>query len=759
MKLVGQIRCRAAGRRAAVALTSFWFGGGLFAEAQTSASAETNAPANALTQTNAPALTNAPAQTNAPAAETKGTAPPVEFKPLEPGEYNNWLDLGLGHFLVSDDKAQFQQRNHLPSGTFGGVQDFHWETSVGKQALFTVDGRGVFDNHDYDLTLGLTQPETGYVRAGYKEFRTYYDGSGGFFPPNNQWFNIYNDELQLDRSEAWIEAGLRVPNVPEITFRYSHEVREGKKDSTIWGDTGLTGGLGTRAIVPSFYGIDEKRNIFDLDAKHTIGKTEFGVGGRVDLLEQNDSLNIRRRPDETGTTVAGPGTSIDRYVTQRNNLDADNFNVHTFADTRFNDRVRFTVGGSFTTLETDISGSRIYGPSYDSVYNPLFVSRQERDSGFLDLGGGAHWKQYVGNMNLMFTPWEHVDVVPSLRIEHAQQDGYSHYISTDVGAAPTFPSTQQNITDEQERNYTDVSQALEVRYTGITNWVFYTRGEWVEGQEDLTEHQVDTDLPPPGTKIARDTDTTRFTQKYVLGINWYPQHRLNLSLQYYHRQQENDYNQDVDSTSNATNSGDRYPGFIMREEFKTDDVNFRVTWRPFPFLTTITRYDFQRSTIDNQGDHLDSVMSGDLTSHIINEGITLVPWNPIYIQLSATYAYNEWDTQATGQPGAAANLVTPSLNGYWMVGGTLGWTLDDRTDLQAQYSYYESDDFRNNSTVSTPYGNSSHEHRVTVALNRMLTKKLRWTMKYGFFDYDDDTSGNHNSYRAHMIYSSLQFRF
>ena len=93
------------------------------------------------------------------------------------------------------------------------------------------------------------------------------------------------------------------------------------------------------------------------------------------------------------------------------------------------------------------------------------------------------------------------------------------------------------------------------------------------------------------------------------------------------------------------------------------------------------------------------------------------------------------------------------------MGAVVGVALDERTDLQAQYSYYKSDNFIDNSAVSTPYGDESREHGVTVTLNRMLSPRLRWTLKYGFFDYADVTSGGHNDYTAHMVYTGLQYRF
>jgi hypothetical protein len=715
-------------------------------------------PVVALTGAWISAALLANAQTNSPPTDAE-TKPTTEFKPLAPGEYNNWLELSVGNFFVSGDHAQFQQRHQRPAGVFGGIEDFHWETPVQKQGILTIDGRGIFDNHDYALTLNVSHPEKGYVRAGYREFRTWYDGSGGFFPPNGQWFELFEDEMAVDRGEAFFEAGLTLPNVPVVTFRYSHQFRDGKKGSTSWGDTALTGGLGTRAIVPSFYDIDERRDLFELDVKHTLGKTDFGLGARLDLLNQENSRNMRRRPGETGTTVLGANTSIDRFVTQRDGLESDSFNVHGFSATQIKDNVLLTIGGSFTTLDTDISGSRIYGPDYDSVYDPNFVRRQERDSGFFDLGGGAQWKQYVGNVNLMFTPCENLTLVPSLRIEHVKQDGLASFTSTEVLAAPTFTTVEENLLNEAERQFIDVSEALELRYTGVTNWVFYLRGEWLQGQGDLTERQAETDLPPPSTTIERDTDSERFTQKYVLGVNWYPERRVNLALQYYHKNRDNDYDHNIDSTSNATNSGNRYPAFLVAQDFETDDVNFRVTWRPCSYFSSVSRYDFQLSTIDTRGDLLDSVQSGEMVTHIFSQNLTISPWNPVYLQLNGTYVSDELDTPATSQPGAAAGLVSKSRNGYWTVGAVVGLALNERTDLQAQYSYYQSDNFIDNSAVSTPYGDESHEHGVTVTLNRLLSPRLRLMLKYGFFDYHDVTSGGHNDYTAHLVYSSLQYRF
>ena len=103
--------------------------------------------------------------------------------------------------------------------------------------------------------------------------------------------------MHIDRGDAWVEVGLRVPDWPEITIRYSHEFRFGQKDSTVWGDTNLTGLASpfnsTRKIVPSFRDIDETRDIVSLEISKTIGNTDVLLGMRYEHNENDYSLNMQ----------------------------------------------------------------------------------------------------------------------------------------------------------------------------------------------------------------------------------------------------------------------------------------------------------------------------------------------------------------------------------------------------------------------------------------------------------------------------------
>ncbi len=675
--------------------------------------------------------------------------PPADVLAPESAKDNS-ITLGVGGWFTRGNDAQFMQRTGQRSGAFGGIENFHWEQTVTNQGLLKVDGRGLFDNHDYLLKMELSYPDRGYIHAGYREFRTWYDGSGGFFPRNGQFFNLYDDRLALDRGNAWFEAGWTPLDGPQVTFRYDYQFRRGQKDSTSWGDTSLTGlppPNNVRNIVPSFWDIDEKRHIFAGDVKHTVGPTDLSLGLRYELVEDNNSLNEHRRP----------GEASDRFVTQHENFSSDLFNTHFGSETRCTDKLMFTMGYSFTVLDTDISGSRIYGADYDAMFDPTFARRQQFDEGFINLGGGAQLKQHVANFSVLNTPWEDFSIVTAVRVEKYDTDGVASFIDTAVGAAPGLVTSQTPTLNTSSSGFVDVSESLEARYTGLRDWAFYARGEWLEGNGSLSEREMN--ATTLALSLFRDTDSERFTQKYSLGANWYPLRNLNLGGQYYHKQRDNSYTHTSDSTSNSGASGDRYPAYLLDQNFTTDDMNVRVTWRPWLNLTLVTRYDFQFSTINTRPDGLAEVQSADVTTHIISESISWSPANRWYLQATLNYVVDNTDTPAQDISGGASSIILPARNNYWNASFTAGFALNEKADLVANYFYYRANNYTDNSSTGMPYGAGAEEHGFTASLVRRITANITWTLKYGYFRNRDTSSGMNNNYEAHLLYTSWRMGF
>lgn len=652
-----------------------------------------------------------------------------------PGALKNWVEFGVGGTFFNGRRAAYQQRTDLPDGAFGGIEGFHFEQGVGEEGRFQVDGRGIFDNHDYALRFDLTLPEKGFFRAGYREYRHWSDPAGGWFPPTQGWYDLYSGALAYDDREVFVEAGLRLPKVPQFTLRYSHSERDGQKDSTQWGETDQTGGRGPRSIVPGVLDLNRVRDLVLADVVHTLGATRLGVGFRYERQDNDDARWLRRYP--------GAGAGTDRYVTQRDRTTADLFGAHATTETRLSDKVKFTAAYGYTDLNSDLDGYRVYG----AVFDPDLAQRLPAAGTYQNLLGGSFLRQHVGNLNLMARLTDKLVLVPSVRVENRSTESESFY---DAPAAPFSPSTY---IATSERSLLDVSEALEARYTGLTNWVFYARGWWLQGSGDLDERLAN--RTTASEVLFRSTDDNRFAQKYTAGANWYPLRRLSLGAEYYHKIRENDYDHLRDSTPNGPDSINRLPAYLRAQDFTTDDVNFRVTWRPRANLTLVGRYDLQLSQIETRADGRPAVESADLTSHIGSGSVSWVPWARLYLQGTLSYVYDRTETPAA----AFVPAVQNAENDYWTANVTAGLACDDRTDLELQYLYYRADNYADNSEFGQPYGAGAEEHGVTAGLVRRLTARVQLALKYGFFTSRDALAGGQRDYDAHLVYSTLRYRF
>jgi len=686
-------------------------------------------------------------------------------------EYKNWIELGIGGVVTSGDRAQFEQEHRLPGDQpYGGIQDLHFEQTFDKDGLFSIDGHALWDFNDYDITVQLSKPKLGYIKAGFTEFRSWYDGNGGFFPHNNVFFAPPFPEMHIDRGEAWIELGLRVPNWPEITIRYSHEFRDGQKDSTIWGDTNLTGLAvnPNRKIVPSFRDIDETRDIFAFDALKTFGNTDVNLGMRYEHSTIDDSLNLERGAGQVPPAVPPPGAQ--RFITQRDVNNGDLFSGHAISETRFTDSLWFTAGYSYTTLGSDVGGSRVIGTHFDSDFGEPVPTLQPFDHGFVNLAGTSQVAEHIFNANLLWMPLKDLTILTAFRYTHDDRDSEATFLATDaVPNEPPFsptnpaggahPITPEPVAANASTDYNRFGERLELRYTGIDNWLFYFEGDWEEEFGTRIEHQSAAE--EAGFELLDlNEDNSLLAQKYVAGVNWYPMVRLNLSAQYFHK---------IASYDNTIHSAIHQR--MLNEDWNTDDLNFRITFRPkipacLGSLALVTRYDFVHTSINSQwfvpeGEPLNDVESGEIKQHVISEAVT---WNPLarfFLQANVSYVLNQTDTPANDinlVPNTSPTVVN-FRNDYWTVTSGIGYLIDDKTDFYADYSFYCANDHFKNPAVAVPYGLGATEHTASATVTRQLTKNMRLLLRYGYFNYRDVTSGGHNNYRAHSLYSGLQVRF
>lgn len=659
-------------------------------------------------------------------------APPTDPQPAEEDDtYSNWADFTLGGVSVGGNDAAFQQRAQHNGDFYGGIDSMRWEKAQ-DDVSFLIEGHVLFGMEDYDITASLTKEDLGYVKMGFNQFRTWYDGSGGFVPgvPGG-WIPLDgDDELSVDRGKVWLEAGLRMEKLPEITFGYSHEWRNGTKDSTIWGESGLLP-IGY-AIVPTLYYIDEQRDTFTLDVTHTFGNTDLGLGLRYEITSNEDTRVMHNLP---GAAIAAD----DRTNTQTDVYDSDLFGAHVFSETHFNDRMLMTFGYSYTTMDTDTDGSNRSVADRDGIPGPTL------DHAFASLSGGGQLSLNVANANFWWNPVDDLVIVPSFRAEWEDQSAIASYL--DEGT-----TNQSNSSDSELDKFTE---QLEVRYTGLENIVIYSEVEFNQADGSILYRDINAGVRRQTSDIAQGI--------YKVGANWYPLRKLSVSGQYYHR----DYDEDFDNsfTPDAF-GGNNFDAVIQSHDVSTDDLNLQLTWRALPNLTLVSRYDYQQSTIENQGIDaigapLVTIDSADVSRHIFSQSISWLPIEQAYLQASFSYVIAETDTPSDIY---APFRLADSDNDYVTAAMTAGYAIDRKTDVRACYTYY----YSNNEAVtyespgvpgSVPFGSNIEEHMISVSLNRRIQPNMIWNVGYAFYTSADDASGGFNDFDAHMVSTGLQVRF
>ncbi len=686
-------------------------------------------------------------------AEGTNSLSPTEMFEGKPGTGNNWVELSTGGLITSGNTAQAEQILQQKRGASGGIQDLHLGGAVSTNLNLTLDGHSLFDQHDYDLTLRLERPEKWYLQVNAQNFLTWYNADGGFYPPTGVQYSNPGGATAVERGQISFEGGLNLKEDSAITFKYTHWYRDDANNSTIWGPAHVDPGNPAliRGVSPSIYSLDESSDSFSLDVTRRIMSTDVGLGLRYEHGRVNDS----------GDLTFFPGEPVQRDVTSKTGTSYDLLSVHAFTETWINPKLFFSSGFLFENQDSTFSGSRIYGDDFDVGYTPNFLNGR----GFYNLTGDGNQQDYVMNLNLLSTPAKAFTITPSIRVQQ-------EYWNTDSSGIGTLGTASQPFNAEGDRSALDVTGGLEARYTGFTNWVLHAKGEWNDGDGKLTQNggtgQINGIGIPP---IQQETEDSRLFQKYSGGVTWYPLRRLVVDVGGYVKHNSYNYNNTVDSTPNDPTSVNRYPAYLVLQDFTTYDGNLRLTVKPLQNLTLVARYEYQLSTVDTRPDSisgLSQVESSEMTTHIFGGSVTWIPWNRLSLQLGLDDVLSNTRTPVSDSTTAtldAANgagytqAILNSRNNYWTANFSSGFVLDDKTDLNLNYFFYDSDNTQNDPAIVLPLDAASREHGVLATLTRRITKNLRMNLRYGYYNFHDLTSGGHNDFEAHLIYTSLQYRF
>ncbi len=688
--------------------------------------------------------------------------------------FENYLTLAGQASSLSGDKAAFQSVTQQPKSGSLGIEDFHYGKDLANNKSLSFDGRAMSGTDDYLGKLSFAKTDVGSFEMGYKTFRTYYDGVGGFFPLSNTWLPMSPEGLHVDRGSFWVEGKLTLPNAPAITLKYTNDTRRGKKDSTIWGDSDFTGLPNNnspisqvRKFIPSYLKLDERHQALEASMHHTVGKTSVQVTLLEDKVDNLDTRYVTRFPGEVklfptpAATVRVPSANMNNQIVQDqvDGTKAKTFMGRINTETVLTDKVKLLAGFSFQDISNDFSGDRPLFTSTPTKVGVIVVPTNNN----LNLLGNAKSTIYTGNIALDTKPTPNSSLKVSLRGEdnytkaHGSLTSVTAAVNTTTGVVTVTQTPQVEYSRVKETSWTPV---LDLGYTGFSNVSLYASGSKSMATGD-EYYATPYGTPSPAASALAYNNPSQDHAYYNVGANWRQSSYLTVRADLFYKDNS------TRSTGYSIDVGNNY-----QLDTQFTGVKFSVIVKPLATVTSTSRLVYQKGKAQVTGylattPEYDSM---DAKNYTFSETVDWTPTAQLYVQANANLVFNVISTiyPRAGTTPATATAVAFSTNGVLQnsnnnnfTGSLLtGAVLTKLDDLQLQLTYYRADNGNSQLAVLTmPYGVVAKEFSVTAGLKHKFSNRLIGNLKVGYYDSQNDTTGGRTNFHGPQAYMSLAYAF
>jgi len=687
--------------------------------------------------------------------------PPEKGEPLTPGEVGvvrAWIDQGapwggtnastplaftasptLRWVSVSGDKAKFREIEGIKEGFGGGVEHFSLEQHLPGDKKFSAEGRLLFPEDDFQIKLALEKPDFGFVRGGFEQWRRYYDDTGGFYRPfANPQFSL-NRDLHLDIGRAWIDFGLTLPNWPAIIAGYEYQFKDGDKSMLTWGN------VGGKNIYPSAKNLDEQVHIAKLDILHDFSGWHLEDNARVEVYTQKTSQKDLLTFSPDTFAVHREGAS---HIQGMNSLRLEREINENWLLTGGYMYSRFDGDASLSLTTLDAAGVPVNGQFWSS--DVMLLKREAQ----------------VFSLATLLQPLEGLSLAGGLQGEWQRQEGAgnSRLDSGDPEAPGSFQQIPATISSDLDKS--EVMENVSVRYNKIPFTVLFGEVRFEQETIGQFEHE-DTSTTPSSVGGAyaflRDTDATNERRDGRLGFNSSPWPWFSLSAHFRNRLSDSDYNHRLDLTvdplTGALIQNPGYSAFIRHRKIDTDEAETKLVLRPATWLRVSLTYQWVASDYSTTTDPVpgsimpEGLLAGTQDSHRYGFGLMFAPVQRFYF--SGTFTYND---SRTSTETFGSTLVVPYKGDIYSVLANANFILNSATILHCAYSFSQSD-YGQNNYESVPLGLSYTRHSIMAGVTRRLSQNLTSTLRYGFFQYQEPSSGGFNDYTAHGVFATVAMKW
>jgi hypothetical protein len=683
------------------------------------------------------------ANARSPVAPSPPVPKPADASPVEeilveeippPPREEYEIVTGFGWTGVSGNRAQFREHYWQPEGWNGGLERYTYTERLGTNRVFQATARALRD--DYRLTLSLENTNLGFARLNWEQYGKYYNTVGGYYPAATPPVAHLPFAPRLDLGRAGAEFGLTLPSWPKIVLGYEYRYRDGDKALTQWLPTTREPYLN---ILPNAKAIEESLHVLRLDLSHDVAGFNLADNFRYEFYDLGTS-----RGGAPADEVPGP------LVITKESHDSKQWANAFSVERPLREWWLVTAG----YLHTHASGEASFNQAtFDATGQPT--------AGYFWNAPAIVFESHSEtlNFNTQLGPWQGLSGSAGLQTEWAWQSGFGNVaFDTDIAGPP-----RPGLVDANHHRVT-IEESLGLRYTQIPYTTLFADAKL--RQEQISQFQEQ--LGDSVYALASDADITGGWTDLRAGLRTSPWARLWMSAHYRYLDRETDYDYPLDVLFDSLGQplpGDGYPAFITWRETRTDEVQARLGWRPRPWLRTLLsgrwlQTDYRTRTMAATerfpwGGSIETSPGGQLQSgtydaQVYSVGAILTPWRRL--QLSTTFAFTDTRTvTAVEDPHA----VVPYEGAIYSVLCGATWRLSERTDLNLFYAYSAADYGQEDTAVGLPLGVTYGRQAVNIGLTHRFGPRFAGNVRYGFYSYDEPTSGNFNDYTAHSLFASL----
>ena len=678
---------------------------------------------------------------------------------------------------ISGDSSAYAARTGSPAAGSGGIEDFYYTKDLSDTTPVKANGRALGGADDYLASVNLTNANLGSVEAGYKRFRTFYDGVGGFFPLTDQFQKLSYEQLHTDRSAFWASVTLAKPDQPVFNINFHDEIRTGQKDSSEWGSivnplvvvtkgaiVGTALPANTPFIAPNVLTMDEHHRILEASMVAPAGKTTETLKVTVDTVNNDDSRDYVKYPGSTVT--ADPTVTVhDDQESRRSTT----FRVLNQTETELGSHLTLETGLRYSHLSSANGGNWIT-PSYSATANAVYAAATAGN-----IYGGSKLDDYVGNVGLRFTPTPNWNADLAFREDSNVVSSRGGFMTTSLAstATTTAPSNLTTANDLTYSHFTDheATPEFSLEYLGIDRVSLYgsiddqiNRGSqhWVNPYAATSisgAGVVTTATAPLSSVFFQQANEDHEDAK--LGANWNESKALTFRAEVFRKDHQSRF-----IGANAIAGTGSFGGLFVNG-YTFTGLKLSVIAKPVAQLSFTTAYQPQSGNMSVTGNVVNGgtgsqVTSGKARTQMIGETVNWTPPGSFYAQANVNVVYSYIQTAyPVVVVSSTTNIATPiqnANNNYTTASALCGFVISKATDAQIQGFWQRADNYNPQIAAGgQPYGSSFKDESVTAGLKHKFGDRTVVEGKLGYLHRVDPTTGGFTNYHGPLAYLAVTY--